>query len=300
MRERKFVVAIIAGVVLLLCLAGFASAYRAYAKASTVKATLKGSYSQLQAIYNENPFPCLTNMTVLRGDTDWMNNWHQSLTMELRAIATPSTNPSSSIFIAKLQESSEELHKLARVDGSKMLPDGFAFGFERYLPRGYPAPEHVRRLSLQFSMVEAIVREILGSRVTELSQVDRERFEVESAEASSAGRRRGVAPAAVVAPPTDTDSGYSRQHFTIAFTSDEKALAEVLNRLAKMPLFVVVTEIKIDRVERGLRPRAEKATGEADKSAPPPPPTQRLVSGPGIAPLLKTRMLIDVYTFEGV
>ena len=67
-----------------------------------------------------------------------------------------------------------------------------------------------------------------------------------------------------------------------------------------MPLFVVVTEVSVDRVSRGLQPRLEKPVVETDKARTAVIlPTQRVVSGPEIAPLLKAQMMIDVYTFEG-
>jgi hypothetical protein len=304
MNTRKIILALSAGLALLLGLMGFISAYRAYAQASTVKNTLDRTYKQLQAIYAENPFPCATNMSVVRHDTGWLTNWHGALVYDAHAVAVPAKSPSASGFIEKLQNTSVALHRRAMADGGKMLPDGFAFGFERYLgTRVMPKQEHVKRLDLQFSMVESLMREVLDCHVVELTQLERERFDGEGGDAGAAvGRRRGAA-VANEAPSVAAGGGFPREHFTIAFTANEKTVAEVVNLLARMSLFVVITDVKIDRLERGLRPRPDRTAMETAKEpgggavlrAP-----QRVVSGPDVAPLLKTQMQVDVYTFEGV
>ena len=306
MKARKIIVALSAGIAFLLCLAGIIFAYLAYEKASKVKATLDGTFRDLENIYSADPFPCPTNVAAIRGETAWLTNWCQSLVAELNAGTVSNENLSSGGLIQKLQNKSAELHKLAAAGGGRVLPEGFAFGFDRYLggKSEMPKPEYVKRLALQFDMVEAVTREILASHVNALSQIDRETFDVESAESPAAsGRRRLSAPAASAPVPAAVAAGapYPRQHFTITFTADQRALAEVLARMAKMPLFVVVTELRIDRVDRGLLARSEKTAAESGKAKPAVPPlSQRVVSGPEIAPLLKTQMQIDVYAFEGV
>ncbi|MEI8242899.1 MAG: Amuc_1100 family pilus-like protein [bacterium] len=304
MKARKIIITAGAGAAFLLCLAGFVFAYNAYAKASKVKTTLDATYKQLQSIYSANPFPNATNMAVLRSDAVWMSNWYRLLVAELRETAATNADLSSSGLIMKMQDTSTELHKQANASGGKVLPDGFAFGFDRYLggSRRMPKPENVKRLALQFTMMEAITREILDSRVAALTRIDREEFESDGAEKTAAtGKRPRQQPAPVAAPVVAAeDARYPRQRFTVGFTADEKALAEVLSRMAKMPLFVVVTEVSVDRVSRGLQPRLEKPVVETDKARTAVIlPTQRVVSGPEIAPLLKAQMMIDVYTFEG-
>jgi hypothetical protein len=315
MKIRKIVIMVVTGALFLLCVAGLWFAYRAYAEASKVKATLGGTFRQLQSIYNETPFPNTTNVAVLRHDAAWVTNWCQSLVEELRAGVSSNEDLSSSGFIQKLQNTSAELHKLATAEGGQVLPEGFAFGFERYLgsKSEMPNPENVKRLALQFAMVEAITREMLASHVNALTKIDREKFDGDGNETPAVpGRRRALPAAASASVPvvTATDTHYPRQHFSFAFTADERSLAEVLNRLAKMPLFVVVTELNVNRVDRGLRPRPEKTGVVSDKTkdavefdkdkAATLPPSRRVVSGPEIAPLLKAQMQIDVYTFEGV
>ena len=248
MKVRKILLMVGTGLIFLLCLAGFVFAYQAYSEASKVKATLGDTFKQLESIYKENPFPNATNVTVLRGDTAWTTNWYESLVHELRDAAMPNETLSASGFIQKLQDTSAELQKKAAAEGSKVLPDGFAFGFEYYLgsKSAMPKPENVKRLAVQFTMVEAITRELLDSHVATISRIDRDKFESDFGEAAPApGRHRGASANTTVAAITHVaDSHYPGQHLSFFFTADERCLAEVLGRLAKMRMFVVVTELK--------------------------------------------------------
>lgn len=294
-----------AGGLFLLCAVGVWFACNSYAKASKVKGKLAGTHNTLKNIYNEDPFPSAENVTLLNRETAWMAGWYQSLAGELRTASAPVESLTPGGFIQRLQNVSVDLHRLAAAEGGKVLPDEFAFGFERYLGAAseMPKTENVKRLALQLAMVEAITREILGSHVNAISHVDRELFEGESAEGPAAGGRRRPPASAAAPSPSAADAKYPRQHFSFSVVSDERALAEVLGRLAKMPMFVIVTNLRVDRVDRGLQSRPEKSPVETDttKSAAAPAPTgQRVVSGPEIAPLLRTQMQIDVYTFEGV
>ncbi len=303
MKTRDIVLMASAGGVFLLCAAGVWFAYDSYAKSSKVRSKLDGTYNTLKKIYDADPFPSTNNVALLQRETAWLSGWHRTLADELRAAAAPSESPTPGGFIQKLQNVSAELHRKAAAEGGKVLADEFAFGFERYLggTSEMPKSENVKRLALQLAMVDAVTREILDSHVNAISQIGREVFEGESGEAPvTSGRSRRPAPAAAAAPVAD--ARYPCQHFTFTFVSDERSLATVLVRLAKMPMFVMVADLRIDREDRGLQPRPEKSPAEADKGKPAAAaaPAQRVVSGPEIAPLLKTQMQVDVYTFEGV
>jgi len=81
---------------------------------------------------------------------------------------------------------------------------------------------------------------------------------------------------------------------------------------------VVVTDLEIHRLERGLLAPPERTAGADNKTTAPAagtaptgaapaasatgplPQSQRIVSGPDVSPLLKVQMQLDVYTFDGV
>ena len=305
MTVRQIVIMVSAGVIFLLCLVGCVIAYRAYSEAANVHATLDGTVGNLKKIYNENPFPSQTNMAVLRTDTAWLTNWRQSLTDELHTAIVLTDIPTPPAFSRKMQrESIPALQKMAVEKGCK-LGDNFAFGFDWYLGN-IPKLENVKRLTLQFAMIEAISKELFESHVTELTQVQRQDFEGNTAGESSTpsrGRSRS-APTATSSKQQLDGIAYNRyagEELVFAFKADEKALIELLNRLAKIPMFVVVRDLAIKREKPGLQLFPEKTTAETDKTKNAALlPSQRMASGPEIAPLLEIKMHIDVYTFEGV
>lgn len=324
-------IAFVAGAVLAggLCLAGAWMAYSAFAKADLEKSTLEETLGKLQKAYKKDPFPNRTNVAVATNDAHRLNEWNEALGRDLCTnevfAATNTLTPSA--FIQQLQHTVRELDALASSSGNKVLPDGFAYGFGQYLGAGgsMPKPEDVKRLDTQLRMVDLIVRELLASHVSAVAQVDREGFETgpDAAAGTPATSRHGGHRAAPMTPaPTSrapSAGAYPHQHFVFAFDATEAALDDVLDRLAVMPLFVVVSEVSVQREERGLKPPPDQAT-EADRSRPVAAaavkPTAdsadgkvktpallrsaRGASGPEIAPLLKVHLQLDVYTFVGV
>jgi len=327
-------IAIVGGSVaaLLLCLAGAVITYRAFDSADVAKAKLDDTLKNLQSVYHRDPFPCATNIWTVKTDNQKLEDWNQAMVDKLRSesvvVATNDLTPSG--FIDRLTVMRNELVKLSLANGDKVFPDNFAFGFDQYLiSSSMPHPDNVPTLALQLLMVDALMRQILASHVASLSQIDRTIFENSGSGSASPGasaspgrHRHGAEPAApspaVAHAPASPSSSYPKQHFTIAFEASESALDEVLNRLASMPLFVVVTDLEIHRLERGLLAPPERTAGADNKTTAPAagtaptgaapaasatgplPQSQRIVSGPDVSPLLKVQMQLDVYTFDGV
>jgi hypothetical protein len=308
MKGQKIAIGAGVAVAVLLCLGGAWIAWRAFASSAGVREERNTRLKQLQSIYKKDPFPSATNVVVVRRDRQRLDGWTQDLGRELRGSLGAATNVvSPSLFIQQLQQVARELRN-PRLTGGVALPEGFAFGFERYLgTTTMPGVKDVPRLALQLHMVNAMLREILAARVSAVTAVERDQFEDAAAAAPAApapgsGRgRHGPAAAAPAGSAAAAPAGpYARQRFSFAFTAGEKSLDEVLDRLAAMPLFVVVADLAVQREDqRGLRPAPEKAA-DADKNKPAPDRRPRVVSGPEISPLLKVRMQVDVYTFEGV
>ena len=320
-------IAIIAGAVLAscLCLGGAWMVWRAFSQAGDVRKTLEDSLGQLQKVYAKDPFPSRNNVAAITNDTHRLREWNAALSRDLSTnesvAATNALTPSA--FIQQLQHTVRELDAVAARNGGKVLADGFAYGFPQYLGAagGMPKPEDVKRLDVQLRMVDAIMREMLAGHVSAISLAEREVFEtgVEAvapgaASVSRRGSRRAAPRAAMTAAAPAAMGAYPHQHFVFAFDVAEYAFDDVLDRLAVMPMFVVVTELTVQRDERGLRapsdttaaagvaPAAKPAeSADSNKTkAPALPRSQREASGPDIAPLLKVRMQLDVYTFEGV
>jgi len=310
MNVRKNVILASVAVAFILCVIGFVVAYRAYDDACTVNASLDGAVAKLKTIYGENPFPSQTNLVVLRNDTAWLANWYKSLTGKLRAAVVLPETPTPPAFSREMQrERVPALQKTASEKGCTLSSPAFAFGFDSYVGNNSRMPEqrNVRRLALQFMLVDAIAREIFDSHVTELQQIRRDEFEgaASSSDTSMPTRRHDRSAQATVSANEPVggvaDSRYPGESFIFKIAADEKSLGELLNRLAKMPLFVVVRDLSVAREKPGLQAYPEKAASEAGKTkAATLLPAQRMASGPEIAPLLDVQLRVDVYTFEGV
>lgn len=313
MKGQKIAIVTGAAVAVLLCLAGAWVAYVAFSKADTAKGARDETLKQIESIYRRNPFPSATNVWTVKNDRQKLDSWNRAMEQRLRAesaaAATNDLTPSG--FIDQLTATRRELLALAQSGGGKVLPDGFAFGFDQYLvASAMPRPDDVRRLTLQLRMVDALVRQILASHVITLTQTDRDVFEnpgaapatTPAAPAGSGRHHHGSTAAPVRVTAAATDGSYARQHFVLSFEGKEHALDDVLNRLAAMPMFVVVTDLEIHREERGLRlPPERAAVTEKEKEKPAAlPRSQRVASGSDVAPLLKVQLQIDVYTFDGV
>lgn len=321
MKGQKIAIGAGAALACGLCLGGAWMAYSAFDKAGSVRTTLESTLKQLQSSYKKDPFPNRGNVAVVTNDAHRLSAWNEALGRDLGTNETFTTTNSltPSAFIQQLQHTVRELDLLAANGGNKVLPEGFAYGFSQYLGAGgsMPKPDDVKRLSLQLRMVDAVMRELFAGRVSAVSQVDRELFEtgldVVAGPASAAGHHGGHHGAQNVPAPTaraSSTGAYPHQHFALVFDATEATLDAVLDRLAAMPLFVVVSDLNVHREERGLRPPPDQAAGAAARpaaesadgktKAPALLRAQRVASGPEIAPLLKVRLQLDVYTFVGV
>lgn len=301
-------------VALLVCLAGGWFTYKAFARSDEARRQLDTDIQQLQKIYQASPFPSLPNIQVVRGDRQKLDDWTRELLRSLRVaeVATPTNSLTPPLFIQDLQHTVRELRTIPPAGGAKVLPDGFTFGFDTYLGSAsvMPNPADVPQLTQQLRMVDLLTRELLATHISALTTIERTTFEngapaAGSPSPSPAPSRRGrgaplPAPAAA-AVATAAAAPYPRQHFNLSFSANAVALDEVLNRLAQMPLFVVVSSLQVQRADRGLRPAPTAASaappGDAAAAAPVLSRKDRLASGPEVSQLMKIDMQIDVYTF---
>ena len=101
----------------------------------------------------------------------------------------------------------------------------------------------------------------------------------------------------------------TKEVFTFTFTTKEDGLVEVLNRLSKMPMFIVVKHLEIEKtsgkLDYTLAPPLTEARGTSDIGgaskvvANPRPPSRmaRLVSGREREVPVKVLLTIEVYSF---
>jgi hypothetical protein len=255
------------------------------------------------------------------------------------------TNVSASVFMQKLQDIVVRKAKAAPlVEGKRSVSPDFAFGFERYVGPSsrMPRENEVSRLVQQLGIIVQLTDEMYAANVLHINSISREVFEEggeeqpsEEEEEPSGGRGRGrgrgrrgprgggegEGRGQALLAPIVTDL-YEGQHFVLRFTARQDAVIDLLNRIARLRYFSVVTDVRMQKVGPDVRPpvapnekdeggrpsrrggrdaadRTEEVTQEAE--AQPVlselPPAQRLMSGPDVDPPLDVTVELDVFNF---
>ena len=164
-----------------------------------------------------------------------------------------------------------------------------------------------------------------GAGVLQIASVVREEFESgaeeEAPEPAEGGGGRGgrrggrggssqeepSAPLAVVGGRVAGPVPMDRQKFSFELTANEVALVDLLNRIARMPMFTVVTKLSVSKEgpDYVLAPSREAEAAAAVPGAPavanplPLSRTSRIVSGRDREARIKVFLDVEVFSFEG-
>ncbi|NCC51973.1 MAG: hypothetical protein EOM20_12265 [Spartobacteria bacterium] len=234
-------------VLVLLLLFRFSSEYR------KVSQTLKARLATLENLKKRDPFPSKENVMLAADNRGQLESKFSELQSILaRGQIQPEVIQAAS-FPPRLEGIVKDLRKQA-VIAKVELPEGFAFGFDRYLRGELPNQSDVERLLIQVKMVQNVARMLFDARISALEKVNRELFdEKEEAPAEAAesrvSRRRRMTPTST-AKSTDQMSRvqkdealYTSEPFSILFTAKEAALWEILNLMDSSSMFTVVVNI---------------------------------------------------------
>lgn len=322
MNRTKIIVAGIFVVVVALLIAGSVRLTRSYAAAQEARQLRDSAFGNLKQLYEAKPFPSMENAERMQQDVQALLQMRDALTnaVSARDVARPSLSPSR--FIQELQTTlRERLQAQAPiVEGVRVVPDNFAFGFERYVAAGAPMPQekNVPRLAQQLVMIENLVSEVYAAQIGTLRSVKRDEFDAGEAEdaggetESRVSRRNSRREAASSdAGRLSSSSLYSAQRFTLEVTGRQAAIGDLLNRLAAMKMFVVVTDVEFRKSGDDLRAPAAAPAASAVPVAEAVVveelvsklwPSKRLVSGLDIDPPISARIELEVISFkkEGV
>lgn len=298
---------------------------------NTVKGEVDSAVKTLRNFYRNKPFPSAANVELERKNVDVIGQWMRTLTDDLRKDDVKVVQVSPAILLTVLSEAKKALVKEAEKQGTT-LPAGFEFGFEKYAQGLMPSPTDVTRLNEQLLIVQSLCMVLFEEGATALTRVTREEFEQQSAPAGAAGAltpRQLALQKLQGQQKVAGDKGlYTKQSFTLEFRAKEKSVVNILNRIAKLGAFAVVTFLDIQSEGTGVKPSptgtAEdagavrtgaggvnpsaakvevkgKKTEGGDTAIPEivfPPRDERIVSGPTLEQPLKVRMDVSVYKFE--
>lgn len=133
-------------------------------------------------------------------------------------------------------------------------PQKFTFSFERYAGGKLPAADDIPRLVQQLKIIEALCQALGKVGIAELVSISREEFEVAGRPESAAPRPNGQ--------PWEK-ALYTTQHFKLSVKAAEASVFDLLNLLARLPLFTVVTSVEMANVKPTLREGRGAVTEES-------------------------------------
>lgn len=327
-RRKILIVTLFAIIGLMFLTAGFL-VFRGYLALYRTGAELESKRAELDRLYGRDPFPSEMNVKVERSNLEVLNEEMSGLLEAMGRGQIESVNQSPPKFMAQFWDARTELKTRAKELGVGLAGgDEFDFGFSRHMQGNLPAPQDVPRLTQQLRIVQALCGVLYEARIAELKGIGREEFEVDAV-GSAAAKPATPAPPPARRPAggqvslnvVEADAGLipeGRQfgvwHFVIVFTAREAALINVLNGLAKNPVFTVVTRLGVvgdDKLfQRAVEAaaRAEKRSGTeptakpaepAKEATPVLPRDERVACGRSATPLT-VRMELDVFQFVKV
>ena len=320
--KRHQIILIVCGVLLAaVCVVAGWFLVSALADKSAAAEERNQAYDELQKIYRAKVFPNAENIDRLAKDQEALETWLATASnlvhkgdLQIEKKTPPSFKQTLTATVRKLSA-----HPGA-VQG-KIVAANFNFGFDQYLGTSdsLPDPANVDRLAAQLVIIEKICEELYASNILELKSVSREVFDSASADSSeqrsdsSGGRRRNrdrdraddAQQAKTVAAQSEN---IAKQRFSFEFQARPAAFIEVLNRLAKTDLFVVVAEVSVSKTADSLAAYNAKKSGSSSKESAKAaevdltkaPHAERIVTDPGREPPVNVKLDIDVYSFLGV
>jgi len=249
MNFRKHKVLIIGGGIgMVLLMVALAFLYRSAPAYRTQNKAIDRQYRRLAELNTRNPFPSVENVEQLEKNLSRLDQHNHALADVLGRDPFPPDVIESAGFSAMAQSVIERFRRRADEAGTH-LPERLEAGFAQYASGGVvPAAEHVPRLSRQLYSVERVADVLVDCGVTSIDMLTREDFEKPMTAAPSR-RRRGADPLPAVEEEGRSEASvvgpndlYYAERIGVEFVATEAKTWLVLERLASVPHFMVVTE----------------------------------------------------------
>ena len=167
MKKNQLILAVGGGVSAVLVLGSAALAFLGMSGAGEAREAREKALKDLDRYYRANPFPSEENVEASRANLADAENWIEVLDEALsvgtndwaKGIDLSRATPGE--FSSLREETIQSLYDAAPVgeDGSKILSDSFAFGFDRYASGDPAQTPHVRRLLRQLFTASGAARQ---------------------------------------------------------------------------------------------------------------------------------------------
>jgi hypothetical protein len=310
--RRKILIIVVAGILVLLLAGAATLMVRGFLQLQEVDQNLQTASETLTTLYSQNPFPSGGNLRLERENIKSIGEELMGLQRAMGAGQIEPVAQSPAKCITQFWETRNSL--LARAGTAIKVDKGFDFGFGRHMKGDLPSIQDVPRITQQLKIVETLCGILYAAKISSLTGLSRQEFESDAALAVAPGKP-GPAPVKagnemVVKNVVDAMAGvvppgqlYGRWRFAVQFTARENALLNVLNGLARSPVFVVVSRMEVKGDEKVFDRKEAEAV--AAKSAENPegkdvkdalkPRDARVVCGRDA--LVNVKLELDVYQF---
>lgn len=335
MNKNQLILAIGGGVSAALVVGSAALAVFGLSGASAARADREKAFKELERAYRSDPFPSEENVETARANLsdaeDWIDSLDEALTRGTndweRGLDLGRATPGE--FSSLREETIQALYDAAPVgeDGTKILSDSFAFGFERYATGDPAQPAHVVRLLRQLRLTDQLVRMLYAAGPQRIDAVGRILFETGTGreDGSPRSRRRGgrdtsssssgSRDSALVVPVPRPQPGpvpSDVERFGFRFVAREAAILDFVDAIDAMQPWACVSGLAMEKTaddavfpgeeaekapsgRRGTKDPAADPAAHRPKGPPKPPPrASRMVSGPLREAPVTATVFVDV------
>ena len=233
-------------------------AFLGFGKASEAAERADKAVAAVGKVYARNPFPSEENIDRAGTNALWRAEWTKKLALAIDEGAYPPARGVTPGAFSQMREKAiENMTKAAPEgeDGKPVIPENFAFGFERY-SSGVPAEKaHVERLVRQLKAMEQLVGVIYKAGVVCFEAAGREVFEEGTPDddgfSGRTDRPTTVSGSTITLPPLAAPKGavpLQRDRFALQFTAREGALTAILDDIDAMHPFAMVSSLSLEKV----------------------------------------------------
>jgi len=261
--KKNLVFFIFIVVAVLVAAAGVVMALGAAGAVSDAEQRLSAAKQQRSSLLESNPAPTDANLTASAANVAALESELAEIRDDLRSGSRLNVSDDPISVMAGIQQyisdfrrraaahvpenvrDSEDPEAIDEAAGIE-LPEGFAFGFERYSEEADP-PEDPRKVALldkQRQILTYLMNQLIGSDPVRIRSVRRELVEIEPGEnTSNESKGFRISPAV----SAREEGAIETMAFALKFDGKTDALRQFLNRLAEFEMPIVVGSIEVSR-----------------------------------------------------
>jgi hypothetical protein len=256
--NRNYIGLIVTGVVALLLIGGGVFLLlRFHGRYAEVDRQLKSQMQRHKELVSRDPYPSTENVELARRNYEELTQYADKLRTALQKEQIEPKQLEKADFPPLVERTLRQLW--AAASASKVtFPEGFAFGFKKYIEGELPSRPNIPRLVVQLNTVNRLCRMLFDAKITKLTDLQRQEFDMDNEEpeeevVDARSRRRGRRGSRAQEQEEEKDPTaaketelYSAETFQISFTCREMALWDLLNEMARSKLFVIVTKLEVN------------------------------------------------------